>query len=92
MLTKDLINRIAETTGIPKKQVAHLLSTHNAIIRETLTDGKAVQLPGLGTLEIRERKERAIVHPRTGERSVIPAKNQLAFKPVVHLKNELNKQ
>ncbi|MBR1877900.1 MAG: HU family DNA-binding protein [Paludibacteraceae bacterium] len=92
MLTKDLINRIAGATGLPKKQVEHLLATHNAIIRETLMDGKAVQLPGLGTLEIKERKERAIVHPRTGERTVIPAKNQLAFRPVVNLKNELNKQ
>jgi len=92
MLTKDLINRIAETTGLSKKQVEHLLATHNAIIRETLMTGQAVQLQGLGTLEIKAKNERAIVHPRTGERSVIPAKNQLAFRPVVNLKNELKNQ
>jgi len=90
MLTKDLINRIAETTGLTKKRVEQLLSANNAILRETLMDGRAVQLQGLGMLEIKERKGRTIVHPRTGERTEIPSKNQLIFKPAVNLKNELN--
>ena len=53
MLTKDLINRIAETTGLTKKRVEQLLSANNAILRETLMDGKTVQLQGLGMLEIK---------------------------------------
>ena len=53
--------------------------------------GKAIQLQGLGTLEIKERKERVIVHPRTGERTVSPGKNQLVFRPVDNLKDELKK-
>ena len=91
MLTKDLIGRIAEQTDLTKKRVEQLLSANNAIIRETLTDGRAIQLQGLGTLEIKERKGRTIVHPRTGERKEIPSKNQLTFKPVENIKNELKK-
>ncbi len=53
--------------------------------------GKTIQLQGLGALEIKERKERTIVHPRTGERTIAPSKNQLVFRPVDNLKEELKK-
>lgn len=89
MLTKELIGRIAEASGLSKKKAEQLLSTSNAILRESLMAGKAVQLQGLGTLEIKERKARVIVHPRTGERVMTPSKNQLVFRPVVNLKDEL---
>lgn len=89
MLTKELIGRIAEASGLSKKKAEQLLSTNNAILRESLMAGKAVQLQGLGTLEIKERKPRVIVHPRTGERVMTPSKNQLVFRPVANLKDEL---
>lgn len=91
MLTKELIGRIAGASGLSKKDVEHLLSTTNAIVRENLMAGKTIQLQGLGTLEIKERKARTMVHPRTGERSVVPSKNQLVFRPVANLKDELKK-
>lgn len=91
MLTKDLIGLIANASGLTKKQVEQLLNTNNAILRETLMAGKAVQLQGLGTLEIKERKERVIVHPKTGERAMVPSKSQLVFRPVNNMKDELKK-
>ena len=91
MLTKDLIGLMAGASGMKKKDIEHLLSTTNAIIRENLMAGKSIQLQGLGALEVKARKERAIVHPRTGERSVIPSKNQLVFRPVANMKDELKK-
>ena len=91
MLTKDLIRRIAGATGMKKKQVEHLMSTNNAILRENLMAGKTVSLQGFGALEVKERAPRTIVHPRTGERSVSPGKNQLVFRPADNLKEELKK-
>ena len=91
MLTKELIGSIATATGLSKKKVEHLLTTSNAIMRENLMAGKAVQLQGLGTLEVKARKERTIVHPRTGERKTVPSKKQLAFRPVANMKEELKK-
>lgn len=91
MLTKDLISRIASATGQSKKQVEHLLSTHNAVLRENIMAGKAVTLQGFGALEIKERAPRTIVHPRTGERTISLGKNQLVFRPVDNLKDELKK-
>lgn len=91
MLTKELIGLIAEASGLSKKNVEHLLNTNNAILREHLMAGKAIQLQGLGALEIKERKERVIVHPKTGERTVVPSKSQLVFRPVANMKDELKK-
>jgi DNA-binding protein HU-beta len=89
MLTKDLIGLIASATGLSKKKVEELLTTNNAILRENLMAGKSIQLQGLGTLEIKARKARAIVHPRTKERTLVPGKNQLVFRPVGTIKDEL---
>jgi nucleoid DNA-binding protein len=91
MLTKDLISLIAKESGLSKKDVEHMLSTTNAIVRENLMAGKAIQLQGLGALEIKEKQERTIVHPRTGEKTVVPRKNQLVFRPVANMKDELKK-
>lgn len=91
MLTKDFIGLIAGASGMKKKDVEHLLSTTNAIIRENLMAGKSIQMQGLGTMEVKTRKERVIVHPRTGERSAVPSKSQLVFRPVANMKEELKK-
>ena len=77
MLTKEFIGLIVSGSGLSKKDAEQLLATTTAIMRENLMDGKAIQLQGLGTLEVKERKERTIVHPRTGERTIAPSKNQL---------------
>ena len=89
MLTKEFIGLISNASGLSKKEAEQMLSTTNAVIRENLMAGKARQLQGLGVLEIKERKERVIVHPRTGERTVAPSKNQLVFRPVANVKDEL---
>jgi nucleoid DNA-binding protein len=91
MLTKDFIGLISNASGLSKKETEQLLTTMNAIVRENLMAGKAIQLQGLGALEIKERNERVIVHPRTGERTIVPSKNQLVFRPVANLKDELKK-
>ena len=91
MLTKEFIGLIADASGQTKKDVEHLLTTTNAIIRENIMSGRAIQLQGIGALEIKERKERVIVHPRTGERTIAPSKNQLVFRPMANMKDELKK-
>lgn len=91
MLTKELIGQVVNSTKLTKKNAEQLLATTTAIMRENLLAGKTVQLQGIGSLELKERKARTIVHPRTGERSVAPSKNQLVFKPVGNLKDELKK-
>ena len=91
MLTKEFTGLVSNASGLSKKETEQLLSTTTAIMRENLIAGKTIQLQGLGTLEIKERPARTIVHPRTGERSIAPSRNQLVFRPVASMKEELKK-
>ncbi|MBQ2541451.1 MAG: HU family DNA-binding protein [Paludibacteraceae bacterium] len=92
MLTKDLINNIAEATSLTKRHVSDLLSVTNQVIIESLMSDKAVSLHGLGTLEVKQKNERVIVHPVTGARNTVPAKKQISFRPLATLKEEFKKQ
>ena len=91
MLTKELLGKIAEETGLNKKRTEELLAASNSVIRENLMSGNAVQLQGLGSMEIKTKKERTMVHPRTGERTIVPSKNQLVFHPASGIKDEFKK-
>lgn len=89
MLTKELISLISQETGLSKKETEQLLSSTTAVMRENLIAGNAIQLQGIGSLEVKERKERTIVHPKTGKRTVSPSRQQVAFKPVNNLKETI---
>lgn len=91
MLTKELTGLISSESGLSKKDTERLLATTTAILRENIMAGKTVQLQGLGALEMKARGERTIVHPKTGERTIVPSKNQLVFKPATNLKEEIKK-
>ena len=89
MLTKELIGLIKNESGLSKKETEELLSATTAVLRENLIAGNVIQLQGIGSFEVKERKERTIVHPQTGKRTVSPSKKQIAFKPVNNLKETL---
>lgn len=88
MLTKEIIANIAQATGLTKRRTQELLDTTNAVILESLMSDEAVPLQGLGTFELKQRNERTIVHPKTGVRSIIPAKRQIAFRPTAGIKDQ----
>ena len=92
MTTKELMISIAKATGMTRHQVTDLMAATNAVIVESLMNDKTVTLQGLGTLEVKHKNERVIVHPRTGERNTIPAKRQIGFRPTPTLKDELKNQ
>ena len=89
MLTKDLITEISTQTGLTKRRVEELLNATTSIVLENLLQGKAVQLMNIGMLEVKEKSPRVIVHPRTGERTEVPAKKQLVLRPTATVKDVL---
>lgn len=89
MLTKDLISEIATQTGLTKRRTEELLSATTSIVLESLLQGKSVQLMNIGSLEVKEKNARIIVHPKTGERTEVPAKKQLVLRPTATMKDIL---
>ena len=85
----DLIDIVADETGLTKKDVKGVIDTFLKRVNANLIKGTKVQLTGFGTFEVRERKARMGVRPGTTEKIHIPASKYPAFKPGKILKEEI---
>ncbi|SJZ36783.1 DNA-binding protein HU-beta [Pilibacter termitis] len=83
----EIIEKVAEATGLTKKQSTVAVDTVFATIQESLAKGEKVQLIGFGNFEVRERAARKGRNPQTGEELQIPASKVPAFKPGKALKD-----
>lgn len=54
-------------------------------------NGENVFIPNFGTFELKNRMERIVVNPSTGQRMMVPPKIVLNFKPVASIKEKLRK-
>ena len=90
MKTTDLIQHIAASTSMTKTHTEELLEATVAVLQKELLSGTSVHLQNLGSLEMKKRNARIVVHPKTQERTEIPEKMQLVFKPNQATKNMFN--
>ncbi|MEJ5190040.1 MAG: HU family DNA-binding protein [Breznakiellaceae bacterium] len=82
----QLIEEVSKTTKMTKKQATAAVNAVIDTIQKALKKGEKVTLVGFGTWEIRKRKARKGVNPRTGEPIKIKASKAVAFKPGASLK------
>ncbi|MEO1093624.1 MAG: HU family DNA-binding protein [Cyanobacteria bacterium J06638_28] len=75
----ELVDKVAEKSGVTKKQADLVLSAAIDAIMETVSEGDKVTLVGFGSFERRDRKEREGRNPKTGETMLIPATKVPAF-------------
>ncbi|MEM1077905.1 MULTISPECIES: HU family DNA-binding protein [unclassified Dinoroseobacter] len=67
-LTKtQLVAALAEGAELDKKTASAALDTLTNIVTREVTGGGAVTLPGIGKVYCRERPERMVRNPATGE-------------------------
>ena len=69
MTKAQLIAALAEKTETDKKSAAAALDAMVAIITDEVSGGGAVTLPGVGKIYCRERPERMVRNPATGEQN-----------------------
>lgn len=85
----QLVEMVADQTGLSKKQSEEAVSTMLDAMVSSLRSGKTVGLSGLGTLSVKTTAARTGVRPGTSERIQIPAGKKVAFKVASTLKGEL---
>lgn len=88
MKSKELIQHIATATSKTKTYTEDMLNATVAVLQKELLAGKCVQLQNLGTLEMQRKNARVVIHPKTKERTEIPEKMQLVFKPTQAVKEQ----
>ncbi|KMM38149.1 MULTISPECIES: HU family DNA-binding protein [Bacillales] len=83
----DLINAVAESAELSKKEATKAVDSVFDNIMQSLQEGDKVQLIGFGNFEVRERSARKGRNPQTGEEIEIAASKVPAFKPGKALKD-----
>jgi len=76
----ELINSVAEKTGLSKKDAGQAVDAFIVSVTDALQGGEKVQLVGFGTFEVRAKKARPGRNPQTGEAIQIPATQVPVFK------------
>ncbi len=87
MTKQELINSIADKTGFTKKDSDKALEAFVETVTDALKKGDKVALAGFGTFEVRTRKARIGINPRTKQKISIPEAKTPAFKSGKALKD-----
>jgi len=85
----DLINKIADDTGITKTQANAAIDSFTEAVTKTLRGGGKVTLVGFGTFLISKRKARKGRNPQTKEEITIKARKVARFKAGKELASKL---
>jgi DNA-binding protein HU-beta len=85
----DLVNSMAEKSGLSKKDSEAALNAVVASIEESLSKGDKVVLVGFGTFEAKKRAARVGRNPQTKEEITIPASTAPVFKAGKGLKDKV---
>lgn len=90
MTKTQLVAALAEEMGSDKKTAGGALDAVVAIITREVAAGGAVTLPGVGKFYCRERAERMVRNPATGEQMKKPADKQVKVTVAKALKDSVN--
>ncbi len=81
MIKLDIVNRIADRTGVPKMKAEQAVEALFHSMKEALARGERIELRGFGVFVVKARKRGVGRNPRTGEEVAIPSGKTIRFKP-----------
>jgi len=90
MNKQDLVNAVADSSGLSKADAGKAVDATIDAITGTLKKGGDCRLVGFGTFSVAQRKASTGRNPRTGEPMQIPASKQPKFKAGKALKDACN--
>lgn len=88
MNKSELIDSMAEKTGMSKADLNRALEAFVDSVGDVVAAGDTLSLVGFGTFSVRDRSARTGRNPRTGEEIAIAAAKIPAFKPGKALKDK----
>jgi DNA-binding protein HU-beta len=90
MTKTQLVAALAEEMGSDKKTAGMALDAITGIITREVGNGGAVTLPGVGKIYCRERPERLVRNPATGDQFKKPADKVVKVTIAKALKDSVN--
>ena len=77
----DIVNQIADATGLTKTDTAAVVEGFLASVVTALRDGEHLEIRGFGTFKVVRRASRTGRNPKTGDVVKIPERPVPVFKP-----------
>ena len=90
MSKQELVNYVANKTGLSKKDAEASISSFVDGVKSSLKKGDSVTLVGFGTFSVSKRNARTGRNPQTGATIQIPARKVPVFKAGKGLKQAVN--
>ena len=81
MTKADLVDEIAERTGLTKKDVAETVDEFLEAVSRALAAGKHIEIRGFGTFKVKDRMPRQMRNPKTNQRVMVGPRKSIRFKP-----------
>lgn len=81
MIKLDIVNTVADTTGVPKIKAETAVEALFNAMKSALQRGERIELRGFGVFVVKPRKRGVGRNPRTGEVTDIPPGKTIRFKP-----------
>jgi DNA-binding protein HU-beta len=86
----EIINRIANETGLTRVQAEKAVNATLEEIKDGLQRGEPVILRRFGSFQVRDKRARTGRNPKTGEEAGIPARRVVRFKSGEHFRESVN--
>lgn len=90
MNNKEFISKLAKQCGITPSDATANVDSFVSVITERLKENDQLNVSGFGVFEVKMRKERVSVNPKTGQRFLVPPKIVPSFRPSSKLKDKFN--
>jgi integration host factor alpha subunit len=86
----EIVNHIADETGLTKVKAEEAVDAILEQVKEGLRRGEPVILRRFGSFQVRDKRARIGRNPKTGEEAGIPARRVVRFKCGKHFKDAVN--
>ena len=90
MTKQDIVDSVAEATGLTKVETEAVMNGVMATIIDSLGRNERVELRGFGTFGVKHRMPKKARNPGTGEAIYLPERHVPTFKPAKHMRLHVN--
>lgn len=86
----EIVNTVAEKTGLTKVKAEEAVETVLQLMKECLAQGEPIILRRFGSFQVRHKSARIGRNPKTGQGAEIPARKVVRFKAGKYFKEAVN--
>ena len=92
MIKQDIVDNVANATGLTKVEVEAVLNESFSEIIKALSNNEKIELRGFGTFRTNIQKESIRGNPKTGTKINVPKKRTIKWKMSKDLFKKLNNE